>query len=142
MTFIPTTSATTAATAAAAAQRRRRLQREEEQMTRYQTDELEGWEFKIVRAVTRKFRRSEVIQQVCEEEARAGWELVEKFDDYRLRFKRPVERRADDPHLDVDPYRTQIGISGNQLEWSIAGGVILGLGALALVAFLVYSLMR
>jgi hypothetical protein len=141
MTFIPTTTTATAA-AAAAAQRRRKLQREEEEMTRYQTDELEGWEFKIVRAATPKFRRPEVIQQVCEEEARAGWEMVEKFDDYRIRFKRPTERRADDPHLDIDPYRTQIGISGNRLEWSIAGGVMLGLGVLALIGFLVYSLMR
>jgi len=143
MTFIPTTSAaTTVAAPAAAAERKRRLQKEEEQMTRYRTEELEGWEFKIVRAATRKFRRPEVLQRVCEEEARAGWEMVEKFDDSRIRFKRPVERRSDDPHLDIDPYRTQIGISGSSLELSVAGIVIGGLGVLGLIAFLVYTLVR
>jgi len=99
MTFIPTTSAaTTVAAAAAAAERKRRLQKEEEQMTRYRTEELEGWEFKIVRAATRKFRRPEVLQRVCEEEARAGWEMLEKFDDSRIRFKRRIDHRAEDRH--------------------------------------------
>jgi hypothetical protein len=88
MTFIPTTTATTAAiTAAAAAQRRaRELRKDEEQMTKYAGDELEGWEFKIVRSATRKFKDTEFVQRVCEEESRAGWEMLEKFDDSRIRF--------------------------------------------------------
>ena len=77
-----------------------------------------------------------------DEEARAGWEMLEKFDDYRIRFKRRVENRTEDRHLGSDPYRTQIGITGNMLEWSIAGGVIAGLGLVALIAFLVYRMVN
>ena len=134
MSFVPVTSAATAATtAAAAAQRRRRLQREEEQMTTYSPEDLDGWEFKIVRANTRRFRSPKAVRQLCAEEAKAGWEMVEKFDDSRIRFKRPVERRAEDAYLDFDPYRTQVGIGGNMLELSIAGGIVLVIGLVLLV---------
>ena len=69
------------AAAAAAAARLRALHEEEERLTAYSPDDLvKGWEFKIVRANTAAFRKSEVMQQVCAEEARSGWELVEKFD--------------------------------------------------------------
>ncbi len=37
--------------------------------------------------------------------------MVEKFDDQRLRFKRPASARANDASLAFDPYRTQYGIS-------------------------------
>jgi len=38
---------------------------------------LAGWEFKIVRANRNVFRDSVVLQQLCEEEAEAGWILLE-----------------------------------------------------------------
>ena len=41
-------------------------------MTKYTADEIEGWEFKIVRASTRKFEDPEFFLKTCEEEARAG----------------------------------------------------------------------
>ena len=144
MTFIPTTVATTAgATAAAAAARRRRLQRiEEEQMTGYSKEDLEGWEFKIVRASSRKFRDPETVRQLCAEEAKAGWEMLEKFDDTRIRFKRSVEHRAHDAYLDGDPYRTQFGISTSRRELVISAGVVVALGVLLLTALLVFGLGR
>ncbi|MCW8984955.1 MAG: hypothetical protein OQK55_06405 [Thermoanaerobaculales bacterium] len=75
--FVPSTTATTGAiTAAAAAEHQRKLQREEELMTKYTADEIEGWEFKIVRASTRKFKDPEFFRKTCEEEARAGWEVT------------------------------------------------------------------
>ncbi len=99
----------TAAAAAAAAAQDARMQEEEEKLTTYNPDDLNGWEFKIVRSSTSisgdKFLR------LCEEEAQNGWELVEKFDDYRVRFKRPVARRAYDSQAVIDPYRTKFGIS-------------------------------
>ena len=102
-------SAGAAAAAAAEAERRRQ---EEEEMTKYTDADLQGdWEFKILRANTMAFKNPEVFRQVCAEEARAGWTLVEKFDDARLRFKRPVSARSGDAGLDFDPYRTQYGIS-------------------------------
>jgi hypothetical protein len=139
MTFIPTTAATTGATtAAAAAAYQRKLQREEELMTKYNTDDLEGWEFKIVRAATRKFKDPEFLRQTCEEEARSGWEMLEKFDNCRLRFKRKIENRDRDLRQEIDPYRTQVGMTSDQLGFLITVLVFLGIGALiAVIAFVV-----
>jgi hypothetical protein len=46
-----------------------------------------------------------------DQEARAGWTLVEKFDNRRIRRKRPVSARSGDGALDFDPYRTYVGPS-------------------------------
>ena len=123
------TAATSAAIAGAAAQRK---YREEEQMSGYKPEDLAGWEFKIVRANTAKFRSQEAINRLCQEEAKAGWEMLEKFDDQRIRFKRRVERRSMDPHVQIDPYRTNVGVSGNVtlvialgLALVVAGAVLL-----------------
>ena len=77
-----------AAAAAAAAELQRR---EEEEMTPYNTKDLdEGWEFKILRSNFAAFRNPEKLRAILEEEKRGGWTLVEKFDDQRIRLKRPV----------------------------------------------------
>lgn len=98
--------------AAAAAARAARIAREEEEhMTPYSAQDLqEGWEFKILRSTTGAFRRPDVLRRVCDEEARAGWQLVEKFDSSRLRFKRPASARANDGAFAGDPYRTEFGL--------------------------------
>ncbi len=106
--FIPIHAGLAAAIVAEAAKKKRE---EEEKMTQYTGDDLDGWEFKIIRANTRKFKNKEIIEKVRQEEARAGWELLEKFDDYRLRFKRRIEKRSMDTHLEFDPYRSQISSS-------------------------------
>ena len=103
-----------AGAAAAAAAARRRMEEEEEQMTPYSRDELENdWEFKIIRSQTGVFRNQATLQKLMEEEARAGWQLVEKFDNSRVRFKRPRSARQRDAQLPagVDPYRVHYGIS-------------------------------
>ncbi len=129
VTYIPSSNAAITAALAAIAARNRK---EEEQMTGYNKGDLEGWEFKIVRSGTNKFRSQEVVRQVCDEEARSGWELVEKFDDARMRFKRRVERRSGDQHAEIDPYRTSVGFGG-KATGAIIGGILalLGLGLLA-----------
>lgn len=121
-----------AAAAVAAARKKRRIQEEEERLTSYNKEDLEGWEFKIVRANTRKFRTTEAVRQLCAEEAKAGWEMIEKFDDYRIRFKRPVSRRNQDSHAEIDPYRTLIGISEGATAALIVG-ILLAAGAVALL---------
>jgi flavin-dependent dehydrogenase len=138
MTFVPSTAATSGAIAAsAAAKRRRELQREEELMTKYGADEIEGWEFKIVRSATRKFKDSEFLRTTCNEEARSGWEMLEKFDDYRVRFRRKTEHRDGDLHREIDPYRTQVGMSSDRLGLLIAVSALLGTGVLvAVIAFI------
>jgi hypothetical protein len=77
-------------------------------MTPYTPDELaHDWEFKIVRSGMGGFRKPQFLQQVLDEESRAGWVLVEKFDNCRIRLKRPATARQRDGKLDFDPYRTQ-----------------------------------
>lgn len=96
-------------------------------MTAYRREELEqGWEFKILRSATGVFRKPKMLRAVMAEEARAGWELVEKFDNKRLRFKRPVAARSRDASLPigVDPYRSYYGISESWLGAYMAVGVI------------------
>ena len=74
--------------------------------------------------------------RTCDEEARSGWEMLEKFDNCRIRFKRKTEHRDRDQQRDIDPYRTQVGMTSGQLGFLITAVVFLGTGALlAVIAF-------
>lgn len=118
-----------------AAAEQARLRQEEEEMTTYSREDLaDGWEFKILRSSTAAFRRADKLQRVLEEEARAGWTLVEKFDNSRVRLKRPVHARSGDKDLGFDPYRTQIGMSDTML-----GVVVL---AVIMSVILIFVLLR
>jgi hypothetical protein len=121
-----------------AAQERKQRQ-EEEEMTQYKRDELENdWEFKIVRSTTGIFRGRQAIEELKVQEALAGWVMVEKFDNNRIRFKRPLSAQKKDAMLppEVDPYRTQYGISEGGLAVMIVM-IVLGVGGL--LAFLFSS---
>jgi len=124
--FVATSAATTAAAAAHAA----KMRDEEENMTGYNKEDLNGWEFKIVRSSMGTFSNYEKVQEVCRQEAKAGWELVEKFDQCRLRFKRRTDMRSKDQFLDIDPYRTNVGGGGKTV------GIIVGLSIFFLGAFI------
>jgi hypothetical protein len=126
------------AAAAAAAKKKRQ---EEEEMTKYTRDELENdWEFKIVKSVLGRFSKREVVEQVRIEEAVAGWVMVEKFDNERIRFKRPVSAQRNDYNLppDIDPYRTTYGISEGVLGLTIVG-IMIGVGGLIAVIAILLS---
>lgn len=114
MVYIPS------AAAQAAAAKLAQQMKEEEAMTKYSSEDLEGWEFKIVRSGSGKFRNQEAIQKLCREEALAGWEMLEKFDDYRIRFKRKTDMRAISSHREIDPYRTYVGMNPNYVGPVIA----------------------
>ena len=78
--------------------------------------------------MTRAFKNPHKMREILDEESRAGWVLVEKFDDGRLRLKRPASARANDQMLSADPYRTYVGYTETQfvfliLAW-IFGGMI------------------
>jgi hypothetical protein len=119
-------SAAAAGAAAAAAARQRR---EEEEMTGYSERDLaEGWEFKFVRSATGAFRRPEYLRRVLEEEARSGWSLVEKFDNGRIRLKRPASARRMEPAGGIDPYRSHVGIRDAALALIIMGSIFGTLG--------------
>ncbi len=125
--------------AASAAHRRRRMlqeQEEEERMTRYSSDDLnDNWEFKIIRSETAEFRKPEVFQQLLQEESIAGWQLVEKLDDMRIRLKRPASARKRDAMLPegYDPYRTRFGASTRPIMLVILVlGLAIAVGAVIL----------
>lgn len=123
-----------------AAQEKKKKEQEEEEMTPYTDRELsEGFEFKIVRSSTGAFKKREVVEQVMAEENMAGWKMIEKFDDNRLRFKRPATASRNDYNLPqgVDPYRTTYGMSDFGLAMMIFG-VLGGVGGL--IALLVWLL--
>lgn len=58
-------------------------------------------------------------KRVLEQESAAGWALYEKLDDSRLRLVRPRAAAANDDQLDLDPYRTRVGINPLQLTAGI-----------------------
>jgi hypothetical protein len=84
---------------------KQKLQREEEEEVSTSADRTE-FEYKFLRSQFGAFKKPERLRAALAEEARAGWELVEKFDDNRLRLRRPVSCRAADADRDQDPYRT------------------------------------
>ena len=118
--------ASAGAAAAAAAERRRQLE-EEEEMTGYRPEDLsQDWEFKILRSATGAFKNPERLRRFLEEEAHAGWVIVEKFDNSRVRLKRPATARERDGKLDIDPYRTYVGASPNVVAaWTV--GIVLAI---------------
>src|SRR5512146_1662287 len=109
----------------AAAAQRRKMQ-EEEEMTAYSPEDMQKYEFKIVRSSWGIFGNPQKFSQLLQEEARAGWELVEKFDNQRVRFKRPLSYRDRDSLLPagVDPYRTHYGISSLMVAILLVGGIL------------------
>ncbi len=117
--------------AAAAAAAYAELQRqEEEEMTPYSAKDLDdGWEFKILRSNFATFRDPEKLRATLEEEKRGGWTLVEKFDDQRIRLKRPAGAKQAQGELadGYDPYRTTVGTPRNVIA-------LAALGAFAVIA--------
>ena len=108
-------------------------------MTPYTARDLaENWEFKILRSATGAFKDPAVMQRYLAEEAQAGWTLVEKFDNSRIRLKRPAAARQQDSQCTFDPYRTRVGISEVGLALLIAGSILGGLAVLlTVIIFLV-----
>ena len=101
--------------------------------------DLTVWEYKIVRASNDLFRNPAIFHKLCREEAEVGWILLEKLDDRRVRFKRPIALRdAPMPNLPMfDPYRTHYGPISNAMTWA---ATIVFLSAIVLPAVLGYAL--
>jgi hypothetical protein len=62
--------------------------------------------------------------------------MLEKFDDYRIRFKRRTDNRPNDQFLKIDPYRTSVGFGISHIMAVSVG--IAALGVLAAVAVAVF----
>ncbi len=119
------------AAAAAAAAKACREREEEEQMTAYGSrDVAEGWEFKILRSAWGAFANPDKLKAILEDEGRAGWILVEKFDNNRIRLKRPTSSAKNDGLLDFDAYRSYVGMSEAKKALSILGTLAAVLAAI------------
>ncbi len=82
-------------------------------------------EYKVVQSTTPLFAKRQNIEAIMAEEARAGWQLVEKFDNYKLRLQRDISHRANDKDLPFDAYRSQVGVS-NVITYGLAAAITLG----------------
>ena len=125
-----------AAAAAAEVQRQ-----EEEEMATYTPKDLaEDWEFKILRSNFGTFRNPEKLRAVLDEESRGGWMLVEKFDDCRIRLKRPAGTKVirGDFEDGYDPYRTTVGMSQGVLMMAFLGFSVAVAIATLLMFFLAF----
>ncbi len=67
-------------------------------------------EYKIVQSQTPLFSDPGKMHEVLEQEARAGWQLLEKEDNYRLKLQRNISHRENDKNLDFDAYRSTVGV--------------------------------
>jgi hypothetical protein len=68
-------------------------------------------EYKIIQAQTPLFASTPEMHEILDEEAQAGWRLLEKEDNYRLKLQREISYRENDKNLSADPYRTTVGVS-------------------------------
>ena len=125
---------------AAAAAAAELMRQEEEEMSGYTGKDLsEGWEFKILRSNFGSFRKPEKLQAALDAEKRGGWILVEKFDNNRIRLKRPAATKVivGDFSEGYDPYRTEYGAGEAKTVAIILGAVF---GSIAVVVAIVLFL--
>lgn len=107
----------------------RRRREEEQQLTPYGGADLtENWQFKIVHG---SFTTREKVEAVIREQAIYGWVLVEKFDNGRIRFKRPASEALNDSARSGDPYDTTSKAAGSCLIMA-AAVILLGFAGAAM----------
>lgn len=68
-------------------------------------------EYKILQSQTPLFASTAKMHEAMEQEAKAGWRLLEKEDNYRIKLQRDVSNRDNDKNLDFDAYRSTVGVS-------------------------------
>ena len=68
-------------------------------------------EYKVITSQTALFGDTAKMHEVLDQEAKAGWRLLEKQDNYKIRLQREVSHRENDSNLDIDAYRTAVGVS-------------------------------
>ena len=100
------------------------------------------WEYKTVRAPNGEFGHPEHLRAVIRQERRAGWTVVEKMNDWQVRFRRPQDAYLWDDRLPpgVDPYRMLYTFS-DQANWLhalvMAAGIMFVIFAMVIVVMVV-----
>lgn len=68
-------------------------------------------EYKILQSQTPLFASTAKMHEALADEAKAGWSLLEKEDNYRIKLKRDISNRDNDKNLSFDAYRSTVGVS-------------------------------
>jgi hypothetical protein len=68
-------------------------------------------EYKVITSQTPLFADTSKMHEVLEQEAKAGWRLLEKQDNFRIKLQRDISLRENDKNLEIDAYRTAVGVS-------------------------------
>jgi len=68
-------------------------------------------EYKIVQSQTPLFASTAKMHELLEQESQAGWRLLEKQDNYRIKLQREISNRDNDKNLNFDAYRSAVGVS-------------------------------
>lgn len=68
-------------------------------------------EYKVIQSQTPMFTDTAKMHEILDQEAKAGWRLLEKEDNYRIKLQRDISNRANDAGLGIDAYRTSVGVS-------------------------------
>ena len=89
-------------------------------------------EYKVMQAQTPLFSDSKKMHEVLEQEAQAGWRLLEKEDNYKVRLQRDISHRENDENLEFDAYRSTVGVS-SVLTYGITATV-----TIAIVSVILY----
>ncbi|MEQ8409316.1 MAG: hypothetical protein RKH07_13680 [Gammaproteobacteria bacterium] len=89
-------------------------------------------EYKIIQSQTPLFANSAKMHEILEQESKAGWQLLEKEDNYRLKLQRSISHRENDANLDFDAYRSNVGVS------SMVTYGVTALATIAVVSLILY----
>lgn len=95
-------------------------------------------EFKTMQSQTPLFADAKKMQEVLVTEAKAGWDLLEKEDNYRIKLQRDISKRGNDGNLDFDAYRTTVGVS-SVLTYGLTALVTVVIVSVILYAALITS---
>ncbi len=89
-------------------------------------------EYKTLHAQTPLFADSNKMHEVLEQEAKAGWQLLSKDDNYKIKLQRDISNRDNDKNLGFDAYRSSVGVS------SVVTYVGTALFTIAIVSVILY----
>ena len=90
-------------------------------------------EYKVVQAQTPLFSDTGKMHEILEQEAQAGWQLLEKEDNFKIRLQRDISHRENDKNLDFDAYRSTVGVSAI-LTYGVTA--LLTLGIVSVILYL------
>jgi len=89
-------------------------------------------EYKTLSSQTPLFSSAAKMHEALERESKAGWSLLEKEDNYRIKLKRDISNRENDKNLDFDAYQSTVGVS------SVVTYGATAIFTLAVVSFILY----